>query len=72
MPEGYAERPDYLGLELELMGFLCEEESLSASSGDVVRAAETRLQQHRFLDEHLLRWVPSYCHMLVREAGHGC
>ncbi len=71
LPEGYAERADYLGLELELMGFLCEEESTSSSDGDTARFERVRLRQRSFLGEHLLRWVPAYCRLLAREAGCG-
>jgi len=65
------DRPDYLGLQLELMGFLCEEESRLRGSGDAEGADRAAALQERMLIEHLLRWVPSYCGLLRKEAGVG-
>lgn len=67
IPSGREERPDYLGLELELMRLLCEEESRLWGEGDAERAARWRATQRRFLCEHLLAWVPRFCEVVRKE-----
>lgn len=63
------ERPDHLGLELDLMGLLCSEESGFWSQGNSEEAAGRRGLQRRLLQEHLLPWVPAYCEVILREPG---
>ena len=50
--------PDYLGLELEYMYFLCQEQ-LDASCEEVKR--KIMGYQKSFIEEHLEKWVPAYC-----------
>lgn len=61
------ERLDHVGLELDFMRFLCEEESRLWGSGDACEAARFRQIQQRFLAEHLTPWVPGYCQRLLGE-----
>ena len=65
---GRSERPDHLGLELDLMGLLCSEESGFWSQGNAEEAVRRRDLQRRVLQEHLLLWVPAYCEVILREA----
>ncbi|HSB77731.1 MAG TPA: molecular chaperone TorD family protein [Candidatus Methylomirabilis sp.] len=61
------ERLDHLGLELDFMRFLCEEESRLWGSGNACEAARFRRIQRRFLAAHLTPWVPGYCQRLLEE-----
>ncbi len=66
-----AERVDYLGIELDLMRLLCDEESRATGRGDTIQAAHfSRLQQH-FLHEHLLAWAPRYCESFISQTAAG-
>ena len=61
------ERLDHLGMELDFMRFLCEEESRLWGSGDAGEAARYRRIQRRFLVEHLVAWAPEYCQRILAE-----
>jgi len=69
MAPGIVDRPDYLGLELDLMRVLCEEESRAWNSGDAAGAERARRIQKSFLSRHLLPWAPQFCETLLREPG---
>ncbi len=47
--------PDHLGLELLFMSYLVENDLVG--------------QQRKFMDEHLLRWVPEYCDEVEKHAA---
>lgn len=64
LPVERTDRLDYLGLELDMMRLLYEEESKCWDQGDSESAAGFAFLQHRFLQEHLLYWVPGYCQLL--------
>ncbi len=66
-----ADRLDYLGLELDFMRLLCEEELRSLGQGDTDEAEGFAHLQHRFLQEHLLPWVPRYCESLLSHSAAG-
>ena len=57
----YTEPEDYIGLELKFMHHLCEE-ALSTDSRK--RLIECLKLQRSFFDDHILKWVPSYCDAL--------
>lgn len=67
--EGRTERLDYLGLELDVMGLLCSEESAFRLQGSVEDAVDCRDLQRRFLQEHLLSWATAYCEVILNETG---
>lgn len=50
--------PDHIAVELAFLSHLCERESVAWNQGDVDAAKETRQAARRFLEEHLLRWLP--------------
>lgn len=52
------ELPDHIGVELAFMGQLCRREQDARSAGDMSRAKQLMGRQLRFLEDHLLRWVP--------------
>lgn len=59
--EDFIETEDHIVLELKFMHYLCEE-ALSADSRKKV--IECLKLQRSFFDEHILKWVPTYCDAL--------
>ncbi|MEJ2155682.1 MAG: molecular chaperone TorD family protein [Desulfobacteraceae bacterium] len=60
--------PDHIGVELEFMHHLCMAEAEAWQNLDPAKARESVCHQKRFLEEHLLIWVPSFCEKVVRRA----
>lgn len=60
------QRPDYLGTELSFMATLCDEEL--AVSEDSLRLSSALIRERRFLEEHLLTWVPAYCRQMLNHS----
>jgi putative dimethyl sulfoxide reductase chaperone len=56
---------DHLAVELRFMALLAAQESAARDTrdGEQVRALLTH--QQRFLDDHLLSWVPAYCERIA-------
>ncbi len=67
LPSLSRERLDHLGLELDFMRFLCEEESRLWHAGDPGEATRYRRLQRRFLATHLTPWVPGSCQRTLGE-----
>jgi TorA maturation chaperone TorD len=51
---------DHIGVELEFMHHLCQAQMKATEEGDVDAAVELQAVQHRFLNNHLLKWAPMY------------
>jgi putative dimethyl sulfoxide reductase chaperone len=60
------ERLDHLSVEFEFMHFLAYKESYGADKTQIVLDA-----QKKFVKNHIGRWVPLFCRMLVKKAGSG-
>jgi TorA maturation chaperone TorD len=66
----YPERPDHIVVELEFMAFLigmerkAAEGSLAEKNGRIAVCCEA---QRRFLQEHLVWWLPTFAKLLVHE-----
>lgn len=54
------EPPDYLPCELEYLYFLSRHERAAELTGDAAALTGARAAQFRFLEEHLLRWLPKF------------
>lgn len=68
---GYAdENADHIGVELGLLAFLCGAESDAHADGVPHEAHRMRQFQRRFLDEHILRWMPTLTRALEQQ-GQG-
>jgi len=61
--------PDYLGTELRFMALLCYREMEAHRGEDAGMAPGWLRRQHRFMDEHLLAWVPAHCERLAAQAA---
>jgi TorA maturation chaperone TorD len=62
------EMPDHIGIELQLMEFLCALEAELSRSGDTEKLYRCRQLQKQFLEEHLLRWAFDCCEMIAKFA----
>jgi TorA maturation chaperone TorD len=60
---------DYLGTELRFMALLCYREMEAHRGNDTGVAPAWLLRQQRFMDEHLLAWVPVHCERLAARAA---
>jgi TorA maturation chaperone TorD len=58
--ENTHESEDHLALELECMAQLCVRQEAALRAGELPEASWWLEQQARMLDDHLLRWVPSF------------
>ena len=59
---------DHLAVELRFMALLAAQESAAHDIHDVERVRAVLTHQQRFLDDHLLSWVPAYCERIAAEA----
>ena len=57
----YAEPEDHIAFELKFMHHLCE---LGFSAENEEKRRECLKQQKKFLNDHLLKWVPDFCDAL--------
>lgn len=65
--EMYRTMNDHIGLELEFMAVLCEEEVLSCQTANADRAAMCRRDEKEFLETHLA-WAESFCNDVKKYA----
>jgi TorA maturation chaperone TorD len=59
--------PDHIGHELGLLAHLCGAEADALADGQPRAVAQARALQQRFLDEHLLWWLPCFAAALQRQ-----
>ena len=57
---------DHIGVELKFMALLSCREMQGWRDDNGALAASWLQRERRFLDEHLLQWVPDYCALLMR------
>jgi TorA maturation chaperone TorD len=60
--------PDHLGLELEFMASLIDQEAAARAAGDIDAADALKDEQVHFLQEHLLQWGPILGRLLAETA----
>ena len=53
--------PDHISAELEFMRKLCEFEAAAWTREEEDTALNCQQVQKRFVEEHLIQWVPSFC-----------
>jgi anaerobic sulfite reductase subunit A len=61
------EPEDHIAFELEFMHKLCQKISEALARGE--RAEELLRMQSRFLNDHLLKWVPDLCQAISEQAA---
>ena len=59
-----AESPDYIGVELDFMRALCEDESKEWAKDDGL-ATERLRTEISFLHDHIQKWIPQFCDNMV-------
>jgi TorA maturation chaperone TorD len=62
------ELPDHIGIELSFMAHLCSREREARGTGDEAAVAALRSRQQRFVEDHLLAWLPALSDRVVRNA----
>ena len=67
--EDYHDLPDHIGVELECMQKLAEREAGAWSTGNEEEAYRCLRLERQFTEEHLARWVPTFCDRVVQETG---
>lgn len=65
------ERLDHLSVEFEFMHFLAYKESYSRCHDGADKTQIVLDAQKNFVKNHIGRWVPLFCRMLVRKASSG-
>lgn len=65
------ERMDHLSVELEFMHFLAYKESYARCHDGAEKTQIVVDAQKKFVKEHIGRWVPLFCRMLVKKADSG-
>jgi len=65
LPAELPEPPDYLGIEIDFMRHLCQNEEEAWGRGQAARAIEFLQASFDFLCQHLLRWAPQFCQKMV-------
>jgi DMSO reductase family type II enzyme chaperone len=60
--------PDHITVELEFMQQLTLREEQALKEEDADKATAFRNVEKKFIEEHLVRWVPSFCEQVIQEA----
>jgi TorA maturation chaperone TorD len=60
--------PDHITVEFEFMQQLTLGEEQAWTEEDTDKATSFRNVEKKFLEEHLIRWVPSFCEKVIQEA----
>ncbi len=66
--ENAGNRPDYIGLELDFLCYLCEQQAEAWEKGDEEKAFNFQLGEYEFLKDHLGRWGAIFCARVIEEA----
>lgn len=64
----YKGMPDHISVEFEFMQQLILREEQAWMDEDAGKAAACRQIEKKFIEEHLIRWVPAFCEMVIQEA----
>ena len=67
VPDEWHQPPDYIGVELDFMRFLCSKEldAYNAQEKEVVVAVKA---ERSFVEHHLGVWVPQFCVKMTEQA----
>lgn len=61
------ELPDYIGIELKFMSLLSWREKDAWNGSDINELKRVISLQSRFLNEHIMRWVPQFLNIMQKE-----
>ena len=65
--EDYKGLPDHISVEFEFMQQLILHEKKAWREADTDKAISCRQIEKKFVEEHLSRWVPSFCKKVIKE-----
>ena len=66
--DDYKGMPDHISVVFEFMQQLILAEEQAWMDEDAGKAASCRKVEKKFIEEHLIRWVPAFCEMVIQEA----
>ena len=70
--EGSAgDRPDYIGIELDFLRYVCEQQAAAHEIGDEAAIEKWSKAEEAFLQDHIGKWASAYCDQAVEEARTG-
>jgi putative dimethyl sulfoxide reductase chaperone len=64
-----ANRPDYIGIELDFLRYLCEQQVAAHEKGDEEAIEQWSRAEAAFLQNHLGKWASAYCDRAAQEAA---
>ncbi len=64
----YKGMPDHISVELEFMQQVILREEKAWEEADTETASDCRQLEKKFIEEHLVRWIPTFCDKVIREA----
>jgi TorA maturation chaperone TorD len=66
--EEYKGLPDHISVEFEFMQQLTLHEEKAWKEADADKASGHRQAEKKFVEEHLMRWIPGFCEKVIQEA----
>ena len=66
--DDYKGMPDHISVEFEFMQQLILAEEQAWKEADADKAASCRQVEKKFIEEHLINWIPAFCEMVIQEA----
>ncbi len=64
----YTGLPDHVSVELEFMQQVTLREVQAWKEADKDKATACRQVEKKFIEEHLIRWIPNFCEKVMQEA----
>lgn len=64
-------RPDYIGMELDFLRYLCEQQAAVYEQGEEEVFEQWSRAEEAFLQDHLGKWAPAFCDRAGSEARTG-
>jgi len=66
--EAYTGLPDHISVELEFMQQVILREEQALSEGDQEDALSCLKMEKKFIEEHLIHWIPAFCEKIINRA----
>ena len=66
--DAYKGMPDHISVELEFMQQVILREEKAWEETDTETASACRRLEKKFIEEHLVRWIPTFCDEVIGEA----
>jgi len=66
--DAYKGMPDHISVELEFMQQVILREEKAWEETDTETASACRQLEKKFIEEHLVRWIPTFCDEVIGEA----